>query len=244
MRGIGELVAAAVTAARRLGSEAVTDVEVLVGALDLDDGVLRGAIARSGVTAEQVDEQARALVGGRDGGSAEGGVGFSPLAQQVLHRAYGFALAQGRDRATAVDAFVAMLWHDPVSSAMTVLERCGVTAEALAAALADEGVALPDLPLPRWAEVSYGPKVSFPVELSDRVIRSLTEDLGIRRGWDFNIDGDTAWLHGEADLDLLRHVSAIVGADVVVVDDTWARTVKVDVEELDSAPDTARAFDV
>lgn len=232
MRGIGDLAVAAAAAGRRLGSVAVTDVEVLVGALDIDTGPGRAALDRIGVTAQQVAHAARALRADRARGSAEGGMLFSPGADQVLHRAYGYALAHDRDRATAADVLVALLWDDPVSAAMVVLERCGATPEDVAGALAAEGVALPNLPLPRWVEVAYGPKVSFPAAASEQVMAHLTKTLGARGGWGFNIEGDTAWVHGEDALDLPHHVMDVLGAQGVVIDETWAGPVRVDVGDL------------
>lgn len=177
MRGVDELIVRAAAAGRRLGSAAVTGVEVLLGALDGDAGAARSALHRCGVTIAQVFEASA----NQAGPPAETGgwrLTVSPDASQLLHRAYRFALAHGRDHPDAADVLVAVLWGEPVSPAVSVLEECGLSTGQVAAALRREGVPVPDLPLPRWGEVACGPRVAVPGALADEVMHHLTHALG------------------------------------------------------------------
>lgn len=217
------LIDGAITVARELGGEIDAEA-VLLGALRDEDGPGRRALATCGVTLPDLEAR-------REVPTEEPSGVVATEAQVIAAAAAGHALAAGRTRPTADDVLVVVLWGDPTSALRRWLEDAGVTAELVADALADAGISLPTVPLPRWVEVDAGPRVVFAAEHLGRVLEHAGARLGAAYSWGWNLeetDRSRAWVQGEAAADLPTLVGEVLDAGAFEVQPVDWATERVD----------------
>ncbi|MFA9429139.1 Clp protease N-terminal domain-containing protein [Egicoccus sp. AB-alg2] len=212
------VLAAAARVARRLRQYDLTEAHLLAGVLDGPVTAGRRALEAVGLTADVVE---RELAGRAPAAGAGGEAGATTLAgiRELLARSEGVAIANGSAEVRAEDLLVALLWNAADTAGIAFLQRRGITTAALRDALVAEGVAVPDLPLPRAVELAYGPEVSGPAERWGEVYGHLVEVLGARWHWSWNLTDDGRFVvQAEEDADLPGLLGDLLGPGAVDVD--------------------------
>ena len=110
-----------------------------------------------------------------------------PTAMELVARAEGLAMAQGRSSVRPDDLVVALLWDPGTPLVLKLLAQLGATRERVVDALTREGIATPNVPLPD--EPAWG----APRTVSTRDFQRIAADLRLR-GIRFrcNVKGDRA----------------------------------------------------
>ncbi len=203
----------------RLGHRSAGPVHIILALLDEDHpSVAQEVLQANGIRRERIEESAHRQYRHTDGGAR--GTTAGPLWHETAGRAQGFAatLRTGADDAEHV--LLALLWQPEHRWFADVLASAGASREAVVAALAARGVALPHPPPPPLPP----PKTqaaAFPKErvndLNWALRRSAPElNWGIGRDPE---DENVSVVLAAADVDLASVLDDVVGSGAW----TWRR---------------------
>jgi hypothetical protein len=202
---------AAWTEAEALGHDWVGDEHFLL-ALTRTDSLAAKALSECGATYEALrDELARQLTLDEDHpfepvwGNCQREL--TPAAYELMGWAEGFAASRG-DRPGTEDVLLAVLWH-PNSLSSEMLKTTAVGRAAVKNRLGELGVPVPPIdPTPDDVR-PVGPKVYFPPDKLDVVLREVQPQLpeSSHFGWNLNHDGTKAYVSADPAVDLEALVS-------------------------------------
>jgi hypothetical protein len=194
-----------VSAAKRLGRQVASDDLFLLAIAELPgDSAARQALGAEGVDAERLLAVIR--TGGDGPSELEGGLTYAPAFYSMQGRAEGFAAALGVGSIAPEHVLVALLW-DPMSASSQLLWRIGVSRDRIVDRLHDFGVSVPPAPLPAQREIEVGERVWFERRDVRSVLDYLRGHIPPGTAWGFNYEGDRAWVHAEAAVDVEALVS-------------------------------------
>lgn len=199
--------------ATRLGQHWMGPEHTLLGILRGDpDDVARRALEQAGVDASMVE----GWIIGMDTGAGEEGSGVKPNPRwyTIEGRAEGMAAALGAAEPGTVHFLLALLWDQ---RRWYLTQAPGISREAIVAALAELGAALPAAPLPELERtLNFTQYVEFPRDKSSEVLRLLAErhppGSGPTFGFNYK-DDETAWVRAEDGIDLQSIVDEGVASD-------------------------------
>lgn len=182
-----------------LGRAVATDDLFLLALAGMDPSrPARRALESEGVTAARIRPEV--LTDGDGNVPGRSTITYSPAYYAMYGRAAAFAAALGDGTITPEHVLLALLW-DPGSRSSHILWRLGAARERVVQHLSDLGVAVPPATLPAQHEVDIGERVWFDRDQVQVVVDHLR--LHLPPGtWGFNYDGDRAWAHAAADVDL------------------------------------------
>lgn len=192
--------------AQELSREVASDDLFLLALTELDeDDPARRALAAEDITTERLLPEIRTW--GDRPADGPTGLTFAPGYYSIQGRAQGFAAALGDGRIRSAHLLVAILW-DPMSHSSHILWRLGIKREAIVERLRELGAPVPAAPLPLQQTVEYGKRVWFERHEVSQVPEHLRLHLPPGTVWGFNYEGDRAWAHAEASVDMDRLVGA------------------------------------
>ena len=191
--------------ASRLGQHWMGAEHTLLGILRGDpDDVARRALEQAGVDAAMVEGWITRMDTNKEKDAEKSGVKPNPRWQMIHGRAEGIAAGLGAEKTGTVHFLLATLWD---SRRWWLTETPGVTREAIVAALAELGAALPAAPLPELErKTDMTQYVEFPRSATDHVLKLLIERHppspdGPSISFNYK-DDDTAWVRAETGIDL------------------------------------------
>lgn len=163
------------------------------------DPPARRALEAEDVTAGRILEAIR--TSGDDHADPPRWLHYSPAYYTIHGLAQGMAATLGEGTITPEHVLLALLW-EPQSHSSQLLWRLGVSRERVVDRLAQLGVAVPRNPLPPQEEVEWGDAVWFDRAQTSRVLDHVRLHVPPHIDWGFNYEGDRAWVHAEASVDL------------------------------------------
>jgi hypothetical protein len=197
--------------AQDLGREVASDDLFLLALTGLDeDDVARRALAAEEITAERLLPEIR--TSGDGPVDAPAGLTFAPAYYSMEGRAQGLTAALADGRIGSEHLLVAVIW-DPMSHSSHILWRLGIKREAVVERLREFGAPVPAAPLPSQQTIEYGERVWFERRQVSQVLDHLRLHLAPGTVWGFNYEGDRAWTHAEASVDMERLIEAALAGN-------------------------------
>jgi hypothetical protein len=198
--------------ARRLGRQVASDDLFLLAVAELPgESQARQALEAEGVDAERLLAEIR--TGGDGPSELKAGLTYAPAFYSMQGRAEAFAAALGDGAIAPEHVLVAVLW-DPMSASSQLLWRLGVSRERIVKRMGDLGVSVPRAPLPVQREIEVGERVRFGRKDVRSVLDYLRQQIPPGTAWGFNYEGDRAWVHAEASVDVQALVGRALGSDI------------------------------
>jgi hypothetical protein len=207
----GPILDRVVARAKQLGRDVASDDLFLLALTELDETQpARRALALENVDADHLLDEIRT---GADRPRSDGVLTFSPAYYTVYGRAQGFAASLGDGAIAPEHVLLAVIW-DPTSGSSHLLWRLGVRRERIIERLRSLGAQVPAAPLPRQREIEWGERVWFDRRNVRRVLDQLQLHIPPGTEWGFNYEGDRAWAHAEAHVDVAGLVrAALAGSE-------------------------------
>jgi Clp amino terminal domain, pathogenicity island component len=191
--------------ARQLGRDVASDDLFLLALTELDETLpARQALALENVDAARLLAEIRTSA---DRPGSERGLTFSPASYAMHGRAEGFAASLGDGKIAPEHVLLAVIW-DPTSRSSHMLWRLGVSRERIIERLRELGAQVPEAPLLPQREIEWGERVWFGRGDVRRVLDQLRLHIPPGTEWGFNYEGDRAWAHAEAHIDVEALVNA------------------------------------
>ena len=209
-RGVGLKSDTGYAEARRLGHHGVGEEHALL-ALSRREGASGEALRAAGATPERLEEaivgmleRAEPPVERRETDSPD----LTPAMYAASGRAEGLALARGEEP-TRDDLLVALLWH--AGSASSLLHWLGVDRAALAARLAEAGIAVPPGE-PEPLDLRPTKRIDVPFEHLMEIVAALPPRLPEDSPFGFNFHDETrrAWIVVGEEVDAEPLLAAIL----------------------------------
>ena len=199
--------------AGRLGHYWMGPEHTLLGILRGDpDDVARRAMERAGIDASMVEGWITRLDTYKE--ENKSGVTPNPRWHTIYGRAEGISAGLGAEETNAVHFLLAVLWDQ---RRWDLTETTGVSREAIVAALAELGAALPPGPLPELErKLNLTRYVEFPRQFAPQVLNLLLDRYPPGGGpvFGFNYkDDETAWVRAEEGIDLQGIVDEATAPD-------------------------------
>jgi hypothetical protein len=199
-----------ISAAGQLGRHVASDDLFLLAIAELtDDSPARQALEAEGVDAGRLLGEIR--TGGDGPSELKEGLTFAPAFYSMEGRAQAFAAALGEGTISSAHVLLAVLW-DPRSASSQLLWRLGVSRDRIVERLRDLGVAVPHVPLPAQREIEIGERVWIHRKDVRSVLDYLRRTIPPGTAWGFNYEGDRAWVHAEAGVDMEALVGKAFGS--------------------------------
>jgi hypothetical protein len=216
LRELDRLTALAFGEAFRLEHSVVGDEHFLLALLHpSQDTAAARALRAGGVSYEVVSQELSRAIRESDPPprefDPESGVCLSG-SNRLLARTEGLAVGLGDPVPREEHLLLAYLWD---TDGEWPLDRCGTTRQEVYERLAEEGVALPTVPLPptRIPPKGLHQRVDVPPERLREVLSALHSLLPEESEWGWNVDPrtDRAWIAGIGEFDLEERVRQALG---------------------------------